>query len=1251
MRLHTVRAACVAAAMITLSAGVTRLGAQDLLSIRRSEARAVFAEGREYYLWFAGTEPLLRRESWTPKPGEWDPRDERMKDMWVTEYIELGFLAKNEQAPPPFQIRVALDPRRDPTDGPARPPVLTNPTYTFPNLSSAVKPDTFIGRARSMFFADAPIYGDVWVEAYLMIGKKIVSNRVRVRLELPDVRFAESFTATYRWGGRRGSFEPPSSNLLAQPSPPAPVASSVPGAPMPLSHAESFGTHTNSVHELASSPDGKLLASSSWPDRQLKVWTLPSGELKYVFSTAGSDALAISPDRKWLVSGFQKQVDVWNLEDGKYVATLIGFGQPIRAIAFSPDSTRMAIGTASELTLWSWPDGKCLAAFTGESNAGATSLVFSADGETLISSLAGTIQFRRVSTGVILRQLSDHADDGLVLATRADQGVLLSVSESATLRSWRLSDGTLTSTVSGIDTGTTAMSADGRALASVGAGQKINVRSLPDGRRIGEVAGSGDRVFALAVTPDGKFVAAAEEFGRIYLLETGGEKRRWILADRSLGTSSRRPVVVAPTASPADPPPSWSTGSAVYPSLLRAVAPGSWWVHEVAFTADARSIVTRSGADEAYQVIDVATGARVEPLGDREPFGYERLAFSPDGALCAVRSKPRAGEPTLKIYRLPKFELLRTIRDVDVSNGTFWWMPNSKRILLQNGRFVRIWSTDNGQAVGGFETAANVSAISPDGAYVGASTPPTMGGAAAKDGHRVEIIPLANPAGRVSFVAHSANIGKLAFSPDGRLLATASRDGTVKLWTVPDGQLVRTFSGHSGYVRAVHFTPDGKTVISGALDGTVRLWDVTTGAETGRYEVAKWEVNDLDLSPDGATLAVGDQNGHLLLFDFAQFTDRATSALASSEEAMRAPRPAFPSPERRRASAPPPQAAPQAAPQDFANLVRLTLNPPRIPWIRRVMFAADGAALVVHGSPSDVPVVFSTATGARDTTWNALSAGGGPSYGIEFSRDWTRYAVRRRPDGSGEVIDVFSVQGRTLLQGVRFGDSTTARKFSGTNVRIWWLPDGASMLVSTRSNASAWSATSGARLSAFAMTSDVADVSADGRFVASVSGRETATIDEGNRVQVEIVPLANPGARTMSASQRHWVSVVAFSGDGKLLATGGVDRTVKLYSVPDGKLVRSMEGHDGTVNALRFTADGRTIISGGDDETLRLWDVGTGRETGRATLAGVRIECLDVSADHAMVAIGDNKNRVLVLDFAKLRTRAVDELKHIGNPR
>jgi WD40 repeat protein/tetratricopeptide (TPR) repeat protein len=100
----------------------------------------------------------------------------------------------------------------------------------------------------------------------------------------------------------------------------------------------------------------------------------------------------------------------------------------------------------------------------------------------------------------------------------------------------------------------------------------------------------------------------------------------------------------------------------------------------------------------------------------------------------------------------------------------------------------------------------------------------------------------------------------VAFSPDGKTLAQASREGNVQLWDVATGKILETLKGHSSAVLAVAFSPDGRTLASGSTDHTVRLWNVETRRELMQLDPASVELDQvltLAFSPDGQQLLAG----------------------------------------------------------------------------------------------------------------------------------------------------------------------------------------------------------------------------------------------------------------------------------------------------------------------------------------------------------------------------------------------------------
>jgi hypothetical protein len=109
---------------------------------------------------------------------------------------------------------------------------------------------------------------------------------------------------------------------------------------------------------------------------------------------------------------------------------------------------------------------------------------------------------------------------------------------------------------------------------------------------------------------------------------------------------------------------------------------------------------------------------------------------------------------------------------------------------------------------------------------------------------------------------HSRSVNSVAFSPDGKTLASSSRDrdNTIKIWNVATGQKITTLKGHSNLVLSVAFSPDGKTLASGGWDNTIKIWNVSTGQEISTLKGNSISVNSVAFSPDGKTLATSADN-------------------------------------------------------------------------------------------------------------------------------------------------------------------------------------------------------------------------------------------------------------------------------------------------------------------------------------------------------------------------------------------------------
>jgi WD40 repeat protein len=115
---------------------------------------------------------------------------------------------------------------------------------------------------------------------------------------------------------------------------------------------------------------------------------------------------------------------------------------------------------------------------------------------------------------------------------------------------------------------------------------------------------------------------------------------------------------------------------------------------------------------------------------------------------------------------------------------------------------------------------------------------------------------------------HAAPVDGVAFSPEGKSIASCSYDGTLKLWEPQSGECLHTMRGHSGYIAAFAFTPDGSRILSVADDGELKVWEVETGRELLSLPCAG-DTTDIAIAADGETVATVAKSGALTLWETA----------------------------------------------------------------------------------------------------------------------------------------------------------------------------------------------------------------------------------------------------------------------------------------------------------------------------------------------------------------------------------------------
>src|SRR6266568_1911680 len=129
---------------------------------------------------------------------------------------------------------------------------------------------------------------------------------------------------------------------------------------------------------------------------------------------------------------------------------------------------------------------------------------------------------------------------------------------------------------------------------------------------------------------------------------------------------------------------------------------------------------------------------------------------------------------------------------------------------------------------------------------------------------------------------HTRKITQIIWSPDGRLLASASADPTIRLWDAQSAHLLHTLSGHSRFVNSVAWSPDGRLLASASEDRTIRFWDAQTGRQTRTLEGHTAPIVGISFSADNRLLSSKSLDGTVRLWNLEIWQEVATLNESSS---------------------------------------------------------------------------------------------------------------------------------------------------------------------------------------------------------------------------------------------------------------------------------------------------------------------------------------------------------------------------------
>ncbi|HZS05184.1 MAG TPA: caspase family protein [Blastocatellia bacterium] len=424
---------------------------------------------------------------------------------------------------------------------------------------------------------------------------------------------------------------------------------------------------------------------------------------------------------------------------------------------------------------------------------------------------------------------------------------------------------------------------------------------------------------------------------------------------------------------------------------------------------------------------------------------------------------------------------------------------------------------------------------------------------------------------------HSKFVTVIAFSADGRLLASGSQDYMIKLWDVATGRELRTLSGHRDQINSLVFSRDGRLLASASggedlakPDITVRVWDVATGRM-----LQKFEGNNPAFSPDGRTIAYGDEK------------IRLRDAVSGGEV------------------------------RTIAGTYPIAFSP---------------AGKTILGVEAGKLKLWDVAAGSELRTYDGLPA-------APFSR------AGFSPDGRMIAGTVTDAPGRRVA--IKVVDTATGqelRRIEG-DWPFAFTPDGAALACSVQrdklESIVLWDLTTGAELRTLIAPSNPRGISIGddrGPVMTAIGPSELhgniAFSPDGKALAsgagfgaIKLWDTASGEVRRVLRPHSVAVPSVAFSGDGRMLVTGSDgelwgDNAVKLWDLTGNGAMRALAGHRNSPVATAFSPDSATLASGGNDQTVRLWDSTAGGRRLILTGTDLNANALAFSPDGRMVAAG-----------------------------
>jgi WD40 repeat protein/serine/threonine protein kinase len=438
-------------------------------------------------------------------------------------------------------------------------------------------------------------------------------------------------------------------------------------------------------------------------------------------------------------------------------------------------------------------------------------------------------------------------------------------------------------------------------------------------------------------------------------------------------------------------------------------------------------------------------------------------------------------------------------------------------------------------------------------------------------------------------------INCLLWSADGRLLVAGANNGSVKFWDVSTGSATMTIEAHSAAVNEVAFSADSQTLATASADQTIKLWDTTTGAMRGEFRGHGRPVSTVVFSSDGRRLASGSFDETVRVWSRKQAGNLARNLHLPSLSHKTAV-----------AFSPDSQMVAAACFESHRQLLNLFTGEPLVSakvWDTTSMETTALLPLVlwVHRFSEDGKTLLTT--------------GGG---NMQYWQVATKTLQQAIPI-PGLMTNIYAV---TCVEAARAGRRGAIGYQNGL-LQLFDTPS--------------WQMKAERRVR-------------EGYVKDLVFSRDGQWLISGHLNEIQIWDAENLEERASLTAHRRSIEGLAVSPDDRTFASVSFDGTIRLWSLPAGRLLATLTGHLSGVRRVAFSPDGRTLASAGSDFTVKLWNVQLQREIGTLRLLPddakgpeERIYTLDFSPDGDLLVCGTTKETFAGGTLRIWRATAVNE--------